>query len=79
MATPQTIVPTLQIMNGPMSGRLFQLDREITIIGRNPDCDMVLAAQVGLAEARGDRAEAGGLRAQGPGQHARDVRRRRRS
>jgi sigma-B regulation protein RsbU (phosphoserine phosphatase) len=43
MATPQSIIPTLQIMNGAATGRLYQLDKEITIIGRNPDCDIVLA------------------------------------
>ena len=36
------IVPTLQIMNGPMAGRLYKLDRDIVIVGRNPDCDVVL-------------------------------------
>ena len=35
-------MPTLQIVNGPLTGRLFQLDRELTIIGRNPDCDLIL-------------------------------------
>lgn len=42
MAIPQSIVPTLQIMSGPFSGRLFTLERDVTIIGRNPDCDVVL-------------------------------------
>jgi len=42
MATPQSIVPTLQIMNGPTVGQLFTLDRDLTIVGRNPDCDVVL-------------------------------------
>ncbi len=40
--TPQNIVPTLQIANGSQSGRLYQLDREVTVIGRNADCDIVL-------------------------------------
>jgi serine phosphatase RsbU (regulator of sigma subunit) len=43
MPTPQSIIPTLQIMNGPWIGRLFQLDREETIIGRNTDCNIVLS------------------------------------
>ncbi len=43
MLTPQSIIPTLQVMNGVSSGRLYQLEREITVIGRNPDCDIVLA------------------------------------
>jgi phosphoserine phosphatase RsbU/P len=43
MATPQSIIPTLQIVNGAAPGRLYQLDKEITILGRNPDCDIVLA------------------------------------
>ena len=42
MATTQSIVPTLQIMNGPMAGRLFNLDRDVITVGRNPDCDVVL-------------------------------------
>ena len=42
MATPQSIVPTLQIISGPFAGRLFTLERDVTIIGRNPECDMVL-------------------------------------
>jgi phosphoserine phosphatase RsbU/P len=29
-------------MHGPMAGRLYQLDRDVTIIGRNPDCDVIL-------------------------------------
>ncbi len=29
-------------MNGTTTGRLYQLDKEITILGRNPDCDIVL-------------------------------------
>jgi sigma-B regulation protein RsbU (phosphoserine phosphatase) len=42
MTTPKSIIPTLQIMHGPMAGRLFKLDRDATIVGRNPDCDVVL-------------------------------------
>jgi serine phosphatase RsbU (regulator of sigma subunit)/pSer/pThr/pTyr-binding forkhead associated (FHA) protein len=42
MADPQTIVPTLQILNGPFTGRLYTLERDVTIIGRNPECDVVL-------------------------------------
>ena len=42
MATPQTIVPTIQILNGPFTGRLYTLERDVTIIGRNPECDVVL-------------------------------------
>jgi phosphoserine phosphatase RsbU/P len=42
MPTPQSIVPTLQIMHGPMAGRLYKLDRDVTIVGRNPDCDVIL-------------------------------------
>jgi sigma-B regulation protein RsbU (phosphoserine phosphatase) len=29
-------------MHGPMAGRLYQLDRDVTIVGRNPDCDIIL-------------------------------------
>ncbi len=43
MATPESMTPTLQVMNGTTTGRLYQLDKEITIVGRNPDCDIVLA------------------------------------
>jgi phosphoserine phosphatase RsbU/P len=43
MATPQSAIATLQVMNGPSSGRVYQLDRDITIVGRNPDCDIVFA------------------------------------
>jgi phosphoserine phosphatase RsbU/P len=42
MSTPQTIVPTIQILNGPFTGRLYTLERDVTIIGRNPECDVVL-------------------------------------
>ena len=43
MASSQNIVPTLQIIGGPVTARTFRLDREFTLIGRNPDCDIVLA------------------------------------
>jgi serine phosphatase RsbU (regulator of sigma subunit) len=42
MPTSQNIVPTLQVISGPLSGRLFTLEREVTVIGRNPECDLVL-------------------------------------
>jgi serine phosphatase RsbU (regulator of sigma subunit)/pSer/pThr/pTyr-binding forkhead associated (FHA) protein len=42
MASSQNLVPTLQIISGPLAGRSFKLDRELTLIGRNPDCDIVL-------------------------------------
>src|SRR6516162_1640589 len=42
MASSQNFVPTLQIISGPLAGRSFKLDRELTLIGRNPDCDIVL-------------------------------------
>jgi len=42
MEPEQTIVPTLQIVSGPLIGRLFKVDRDLLIIGRNPDCDLVL-------------------------------------
>ena len=42
MANPQSIVPTLQIISGPFAGQLFTLERDVTIIGRNPECDVVL-------------------------------------
>ena len=43
METEQSIVPTLQIISGPDTGRVYQLDRDLLVIGRNPDCDLVLA------------------------------------
>jgi serine phosphatase RsbU (regulator of sigma subunit)/pSer/pThr/pTyr-binding forkhead associated (FHA) protein len=36
------IVPTLQVISGPLAGRTFKLDRETTIIGRNPESDIYL-------------------------------------
>jgi phosphoserine phosphatase RsbU/P len=42
MAIPESILPSLQIINGPLSGRFFVLDREVTVIGRNLDSDVVL-------------------------------------
>src|SRR5437660_1022837 len=42
MEPEQTVVPTLQIVSGPLIGRLFKVDRDLLIIGRNPDCDLVL-------------------------------------
>jgi sigma-B regulation protein RsbU (phosphoserine phosphatase) len=42
MASSQNLVPTLQIISGPLAGRVFKLDRELILIGRNPDCDIVL-------------------------------------
>jgi serine phosphatase RsbU (regulator of sigma subunit) len=42
MEADQTIVPTLQIVSGPLAGRLVKIDRDVLVIGRNPDCDLVL-------------------------------------
>jgi serine phosphatase RsbU (regulator of sigma subunit) len=42
MEPEQSIVPTLQILAGPLAGRLYKVDRDLMIIGRNPDCDLVL-------------------------------------
>jgi serine phosphatase RsbU (regulator of sigma subunit) len=42
MGIRHTIVPTLQILSGPMSGQLFTLDNDVTTIGRSPECDLVL-------------------------------------
>jgi serine phosphatase RsbU (regulator of sigma subunit) len=36
------IVPLLQIVSGPLAGRIIKIDRDVMIIGRNPDCDLVL-------------------------------------
>jgi serine phosphatase RsbU (regulator of sigma subunit)/pSer/pThr/pTyr-binding forkhead associated (FHA) protein len=45
METRQNIVPTLQIISGPMAGLRFMLDRDVTIVGRSPECDVVLQAK----------------------------------
>jgi serine phosphatase RsbU (regulator of sigma subunit) len=42
MEPEQSIVPTLQILSGPLAGRLFKVDGDLLVIGRNPDCDLVL-------------------------------------
>lgn len=42
MARDQESVPILQVVGGPNSGRVFRLDHELTLIGRNQDCDVVL-------------------------------------
>ncbi len=42
MEPDQSIVPFLQIVSGPLSGRVYKIDRDVMIIGRNPDCDLVL-------------------------------------
>ena len=42
MEPEQSIVPTLQVLSGPLAGRLFKVDRDLLIVGRNPDCDLVL-------------------------------------
>ena len=35
--------PTLLMLHGETPGRIFELDRDITIIGRDPACDIVLS------------------------------------
>ena len=42
MEPEQSIAPYLQIVSGPLSGRVYKIDREVMVIGRNPDCDLVL-------------------------------------
>ncbi len=42
MAASQVMVPTLQVMAGPLAGRLYKLDRDVMVIGRSPECDLVL-------------------------------------
>jgi serine phosphatase RsbU (regulator of sigma subunit) len=37
-------VPFLEFQTGPRSGERFTLDRERTLIGRHPDCDLVIDA-----------------------------------
>ena len=76
MATPQSIVPTLQIMNGPMTGRLYQAGSRGDDHRPQPGLRYCLSTQVRFAQARGDRAEDRRLRDQGHGQHARNVRQR---
>ncbi len=42
MAASQVMVPTLQVVSGPLAGRLYKLDRDAILIGRNAECDIVL-------------------------------------
>ncbi len=42
MEPDQKIVPLLQVVAGPLSGRVYKIDRDVMIIGRNPECDLVL-------------------------------------
>ena len=42
MESEQSIIPTLQILSGPRAGRLYKIDRDLMVIGRNTDCDLVL-------------------------------------
>jgi serine phosphatase RsbU (regulator of sigma subunit) len=42
MPYDQQIVPTLQILTGTHAGRLYKIDREVMVIGRNSDCDLIL-------------------------------------
>src|SRR5512135_2603132 len=35
--------PTLLMLHGETPGRVFELDRDVTTIGRDPTCDIVLA------------------------------------
>ena len=35
-------VPIFQVVGGADAGRVYRLDRESTLIGRNQDCDVVL-------------------------------------
>jgi hypothetical protein len=43
-ATETTTVPFLEFQTGPRSGERFTLDQERTLIGRHPDCDLVIDA-----------------------------------
>src|SRR5437899_3089618 len=36
-------VPTLLMLQGDTPGRVFELDRDVTTIGRDPACDIVLS------------------------------------
>lgn len=42
MAVSQRIVPSLEIVTGPRAGRRFSLNRTVTVVGRNSECDVVL-------------------------------------
>ncbi len=42
MEPDQDIVPLLQVVSGPLAGRVYKVDREVMIIGRSPECDLVL-------------------------------------
>lgn len=42
MAVSHRIVPSLEIVTGPRAGRRFSLNRTVTVVGRNSECDVVL-------------------------------------
>ncbi|MGO9598734.1 MAG: hypothetical protein ACLP7Q_12165 [Isosphaeraceae bacterium] len=42
MAPDQSIFQTLQGGSGLQDGELFKIDRDVVIIGRNPECVLVL-------------------------------------
>jgi hypothetical protein len=53
-------VPNLRILSGPLADRLFTLDRDVTIIGCDPHCDVVLqSTTVSRRHAAIDRSYAG--------------------
>lgn len=45
MGLPHRISPVLMMMEGDTPGRLFELSRQETLIGRNPQCQIVLNAR----------------------------------
>ena len=38
-------MPSLQIIKGDSTGRVFSLDRPVTVIGKDPSCDVTLASE----------------------------------
>lgn len=38
-------MPFLQVLSGPNSGQRYALDREATVLGRHPECDVILDAR----------------------------------
>jgi serine phosphatase RsbU (regulator of sigma subunit) len=45
MASQRSVSPSLLMLDGETPGRVFELDRDVTIIGREPDCQITLASE----------------------------------
>ncbi len=43
MSKRRTVYPSLLVLNGEAPGRMFELKRDVTVIGRSPKCEVVLS------------------------------------